>query len=67
MSDDVGFSISQFRDAWRLLCGASPGYVADGNGAVEYICSDLPISARMGYEPVASHTAFIEKRYLEGH
>ena len=43
MSDDVRFSISQFRDAWRLLCGASPGFVADGNGAVEYIFSDLPI------------------------
>ena len=43
MSDDVDFSISQFRDAWRLMCGASPGYAADGNGAVEYIFSGLPI------------------------
>ena len=43
MSVDVGFSISQFGDAWRLLCGASPGYVATGNGAVEYIFSGLPI------------------------
>jgi len=43
MRDDVGFSISQFRDAWRLLCGASPGYAADGNGTVEYIFSGLPI------------------------
>jgi len=22
MNDDAGLSISQFRDAWRLLCGA---------------------------------------------
>ena len=43
MSDDVGASISQFGDAWRLLCGASPGYVVDGNGATEYIFSSLPI------------------------
>jgi hypothetical protein len=43
MTDDVDFSISQFGDAWRLLCGASSGYVADGNGAVEYIFSGLPI------------------------
>jgi GNAT superfamily N-acetyltransferase len=26
-----------------------------------------PIYARMGYEPIAAHTAFIEKRFLEGH
>jgi hypothetical protein len=26
-----------------------------------------PIYARMGYEAVASHTCFIEKRFLEGH
>jgi predicted acetyltransferase len=26
-----------------------------------------PIYARMGYEPIASHTAFIEQRFLEGH
>jgi hypothetical protein len=26
-----------------------------------------PIDARMGYEPLASHTAFIEQRFLEGH
>ena len=26
-----------------------------------------PIYARMGYEPVASHTCFIDKRLLEGH
>ena len=43
MSDDVDFSISQFGDAWRLMCGASPGYLAKGNGAVDYIFSGLPI------------------------
>ena len=26
-----------------------------------------PIYARMGYQTIASHTAFIEKRFLEGH
>jgi ribosomal protein S18 acetylase RimI-like enzyme len=26
-----------------------------------------PVYARMGYQPVASHTAFIEKRFLEEH
>jgi hypothetical protein len=25
------------------------------------------IYERMGYQPIASHTAFIEKRFLEGH
>jgi GNAT superfamily N-acetyltransferase len=43
MSDDVGFSISQFGEAWRLLCGASPGYVADRTAAVDYIFTGLPI------------------------
>jgi GNAT superfamily N-acetyltransferase len=43
MNDDAGFSISQFSEAWRLLCGASPGFAADGNGATEYIFSGLPI------------------------
>ena len=26
-----------------------------------------PVYARMGYETIATHTAFIEKRFLEGH
>jgi len=43
MTEDVGFSIWQFSGAWKLLCGACPGYVADGNGATEYIFSSLPI------------------------
>src|SRR5687767_5039052 len=43
MTDDVEFSISQFRQAWRLFCGACPGHLADRNGAVEYIFSGLPI------------------------
>lgn len=43
MADDVEFSISQFRQAWRLFCGACPGHLADRNGAVEYIFSGLPI------------------------
>lgn len=43
MADDVEFSISQFRQAWRLFCGACPSHLADRNGAVEYIFSGLPI------------------------
>ena len=43
MTDAVDFSISQFRDAWRLLCGASPGFVAERSGTVDYIFSGLPI------------------------
>lgn len=43
MNDDVEFSISQFRDAWRLMCGACPGYVAATTGGVDYIFSGLPI------------------------
>ena len=27
VGDDIDFSISQFGDAWRLLCGGSPGHV----------------------------------------
>ena len=43
MADVVAFSISQFRQAWRLFCGACPSHLADRNGAVEYIFSGLPI------------------------
>jgi len=43
MTNDVAFSISQFRDAWRLLCGACPGYVTGTTGDVDYIFSGLPI------------------------
>lgn len=43
MGDDIEFSITQFRQAWRLFCGACPNHLADRNGAVEYIFSGLPI------------------------
>jgi GNAT superfamily N-acetyltransferase len=43
MNEDARFSVSQFRDAWRLLCGACPGYQTGGNGDLEYIFSGLPI------------------------
>jgi len=43
MNDDVAFSISQFRDAWRLMCGACPGYLTGGASDVDYIFSGLPI------------------------
>ncbi len=43
MSDDVGLSISQFGDAWRLLCGANPGHVIEGQKHIDYVFSRLPI------------------------
>ena len=43
MNDDVAFSISQFRDAWGVMCRACPGYVTGGTGNVDYIFSGLPI------------------------
>jgi GNAT superfamily N-acetyltransferase len=43
MKDDVDFSISQFGDAWRLMCGASPGYVSEGQKDADYVFSGLPI------------------------
>jgi GNAT superfamily N-acetyltransferase len=43
MRDDIDFSISQFGDAWRLLCGASPGHVIDQDVTIDYLFSGLPI------------------------
>jgi len=43
MNDDVDFSISQFGDAWRLMCGASPGHVIERKKDVDYVFSGLPI------------------------
>lgn len=43
MNDDIDFSISQFGDAWRLLCGAHPGSVSETNKNAEYVFSGLPI------------------------
>ena len=43
MNDDAELSISQFRQAWRLLCGASPGYLTDGDADVDYIFSGVPV------------------------
>ena len=43
MTDDVDFSISQFGDAWRLMCGAHPGHVIEGNQDIDYVFSGLPI------------------------
>ena len=43
MNDDVAFSISQFRDAWRVMCSACPGYLAGRTADVDYIFSGLPI------------------------
>src|SRR5687767_5910440 len=43
MNDDAGLSISQFRDAWRLLCGSCPGYLTGDAADVNYIFSGLRI------------------------
>src|SRR5688572_17052591 len=114
MNDDAGLSISQFRAAWRLLCGSCPGYLTGDAANVNYsgvlgrrsplrgtrgniarsatprLCrvgdaacarrswrevrrkanrlhatdAGRPVYARMRYETIATHTAFIEKRFL---
>ncbi len=43
MTDDVDFSIAQFGDAWRLMCGASPDHVIEKQQDVDYVFSCLPI------------------------
>lgn len=43
MRDDIDFSISQFGDAWRLMCRASPDHVIDAGKNVDYVFSGLPI------------------------
>jgi GNAT superfamily N-acetyltransferase len=43
LGDDVEFSIAQFRDAWKLLCGAADGYVFEQTAGIDYVFSGLPI------------------------
>ena len=43
MNDPVGFSISQFSDAWKLLCRPCPESVVAANGDVEYVFSGIPM------------------------
>ena len=43
VSDDVEFSVAQFRDAWQLLCEGADGYVFEQTAAADYIFSGLPI------------------------
>jgi GNAT superfamily N-acetyltransferase len=43
MSDPVDLSISQFRDAWRMMCAPSPTYAAERSAGAEYIFSGLPL------------------------
>jgi GNAT superfamily N-acetyltransferase len=47
-------------DVAAATCGDKPTFLHATDAG-------RPIYARMGYQPVASHTAFIEKRFLEGH
>ena len=43
MGDDIDFSISQFGDAWRLMCSASSTHAIEEQKDVEYVFSGLPI------------------------
>ena len=43
MQDDVELSLSQIRDTWRLMCGASPGHAIEDLGPVACLFSRLPI------------------------
>ncbi len=43
MNDDVDLSIRQFRDAWRMMCAASPGHELASTAGIEYSFSGLPI------------------------
>lgn len=62
---------------WRRQWPAPPVLMAGGYRYVALVATarpsllhatdaGRPTYARMGYEPVASHTAFIEKRFLDG-
>ena len=64
MSDSVDLSISQFREAWRVLCSGCPGsHFSDGAG-VDYIFSGLPVA----FFNVALVTARgLSRRALEQH
>ncbi len=42
--DGVGLSVSQFREAWRVLCSASPAARFDAGDGVEYIFCGLPVA-----------------------
>jgi hypothetical protein len=44
MTADAAFSITQFRDAWRLLCAATPATVTETAEGVDYIFSGIPIA-----------------------
>jgi GNAT superfamily N-acetyltransferase len=42
--DGVALSVSQFREAWRVLCSASPAARFDAGDGVEYIFCGLPVA-----------------------
>jgi GNAT superfamily N-acetyltransferase len=42
--DGVALSVSQFREAWRVLCSACPAYQFDSGDGVDYIFSGLPVA-----------------------
>ena len=44
MSADVAFSISQFQQAWRLLCRACPDHKITADDGLEMIFSGLPVA-----------------------
>jgi predicted acetyltransferase len=53
--------------AMRRALAVAAGRYGEQTSFLHATDAGRPIYARMGYEPVASHTAFIEKRFLDGH
>jgi GNAT superfamily N-acetyltransferase len=44
LSDDaVALSLSQFGEAWRVICSPSPNYALEADEGIEYIFSGIPI------------------------
>jgi GNAT superfamily N-acetyltransferase len=43
MRDDVELSLSQIREAWRLMCAPAPGPAIEDRGGIFYAFSGLPI------------------------
>jgi GNAT superfamily N-acetyltransferase len=43
MSDRIDLSMSQFCDAWRMMCAPSPTYATESTAGADYIFSGLPL------------------------
>jgi|SoiMethySBSTD1v2_1073268.scaffolds.fasta_scaffold01135_15 GNAT superfamily N-acetyltransferase len=53
--------------AMRHALGVAAVTYGDAPTTLHATDAGRPIYERMGYQPIATHTAFIEKRFLEGH